>query len=69
MLEDPSSEHGWQVDQDCLDEVAEAIQEAIDMPTAGAPAVVTLCTDGARGALVRLPQLCPPRERLNAVRW
>jgi hypothetical protein len=52
MLEDPSNEFGWQADQDSLDEILATIQEALDMPTTGAPAVVAFCTDGSRAAQV-----------------
>jgi hypothetical protein len=52
MLEDPSNEFGWQADQDSLDAILATIQEALDVPTTGAPAVVAFCTDGSRAAQV-----------------
>lgn len=53
MLQNPSTEHGWEPDADALQEVEELVQESLDMPTAGRPLVVAFCTDGSRSALVR----------------
>jgi hypothetical protein len=57
MLEDPSSEFGWQPDQDSIDDILATIQEGIDVPTSGAPAVVAFCTDGSRSAQVQFTVL------------
>jgi hypothetical protein len=52
MLQNPTSELGWEASEDALEEVILSIQEAMDMPTKGRPFVVTFCTDGSRGAMV-----------------
>lgn len=57
MLQNPYTDAGWEADADALQEVQELAQEALDMPTAGRPVVVTFCTDGSRAALVRPPAL------------
>jgi hypothetical protein len=57
MLPNPMAEHGWEADPEALEEVRDAVQQALDMPTQGRPLVVTFCTDGSRSAVVR-PSSC-----------
>lgn len=57
LLPTRTNDLGFEPDPDALQDVGEAIQEAVDVPTVGRPVVVTFCTDGSRSAMVRLMQV------------
>lgn len=54
VLPNPMAEYGCEADPEALEEVCDAVQQALDMPTTGRPLVVAFCTDGSRSLVVRL---------------